>query len=85
MHPWGMRLLTHRRRVLVLGVGVIVGLALCCLGLELVGVPVLEPFGVDELFTRHESTLPSRVVIERSGAQADPDSTLPPRATPPPR
>jgi hypothetical protein len=74
-----MRLLTHRGQVLLLViVGVLGCMALCCLGLELVGVPVLEPFGVDELFTRHEPTLPSRIVIEGGGAQTDPDSTAAP-------
>lgn len=81
---WGMRLLTHRRRVLLLVVGLLAGVALICAGLELLGVPVLEPFGVDELFTRHEPTLPSGIDVEGSGAHADPDSTLAPVSVPAP-
>jgi hypothetical protein len=79
-----MRLLTHRGQVLLLVVvGVLSCMALCCLGLELMGVPVLEPFGVDELFTRHEPAIPSRIVIEGQGVHADQDqdSTPAPPAT----
>jgi len=79
-----MQLLTHRRQVVLLVVvGVLAGVALVCVGLELLGVPVLEPFGVDELFTRHEP--PSRVVVEGGGPLTDPDSIPAPSATPHPR
>jgi hypothetical protein len=65
--------LTQRRQALLLVVvGALAGVLLVCVGLELIGVPVLEPFGVDELFTRHE---PSRIVVEGGAEHADPDSS----------
>jgi hypothetical protein len=79
-----MQLLTHRGQVVLLVVvSFLVCTALCCLALELMGVPVLEPLGVDELFTRHDPTLPSKIVIEGSGEHSDGDSSPTPLATVP--
>jgi hypothetical protein len=77
-----MQLLTRRGQTVLLWiVGLLACMALCCLVLELMGVPVLEPFGVDELFTRHEPTVPSKIVIEEGGAHGDSDSTAAPAPT----
>lgn len=76
-----MRLLTYRRQVLLFVVlGFLAVVSLCCVGLELLGVPVLEPFGLDELFTRHAPTVPSRIVVEGGSERADPDSKSAPPA-----
>lgn len=78
-----MRLLTHWRQLVLVVFGFLAVVALCCVGLELAGVPVLEPIGLDELFTRHEQTTPSHVVVEGEGTHADSDSTAAPATSPP--
>jgi hypothetical protein len=77
-----MQVLTHRVQVLLVALaGVVVGIALSCLVLEMIGVHVFQPFMVDGLVMSHEPTLPSKIVLKGGGAQTDPSSTPEPQVT----
>jgi hypothetical protein len=66
-----MRLLVHRGQVLLLlVVGVLAGVAVAGVCLEMDGISVLGGFRVDELFAPPQSQLPSRIVIGGAGTQA---------------
>jgi hypothetical protein len=69
-----MRLLVHRGQVgLLLVVGVLAGVAIVGICLELCGVAVPGPFKVTELFSQPSTPLPSQIVIgEGSGPVASP-------------
>jgi hypothetical protein len=59
-----MRLQVHRAQVLLLlVVGVLAGVAVCAVCLELDGVPVLAALRVNEMFAPPRSQLPSQIVI----------------------
>jgi hypothetical protein len=64
MHLRGMRLLVHRGQVLLLlVVGVLSGVAIAGVGLELCGVSVLGVLRVSELYSQPRTTLPAQIVI----------------------
>lgn len=72
----GMRLLVHRGQVvLLLVVGILAGVAVAGVGLELCGVSVLGALRVNELFVEQRSPLPSRIVISGPAAPSR-DSVL---------
>jgi len=76
MRPRGIRLLIHRGQVLLLlVVGVLAGVAVAGVCLEMDGVSVLGTFRVDEVFAPSRSQLPSQIVIGGARAQAN-DSGL---------
>lgn len=82
MSLWGrMRLLVHRGQVLLLlVVGVLAGIAVAGVCLELCGVSVLGLFKVNELFVQPRSDLPSQIVIAGAAAP-DPPAPLPANTT----
>jgi hypothetical protein len=71
-----MRLLVHRGQVLLLlVVGVLAGVAVAGVCLEMDGISVFGGFSVEELFAPPRSQLPSRIVIGGAHTQAN-DSAL---------
>jgi hypothetical protein len=65
-----MRLLIHRGQVLLLlVVGVLAGVAVAGVCLEMDGVSMFGAFRVDELFSPPRSQLPSRIVIGGAATQ----------------
>jgi hypothetical protein len=78
-----MRLLVHRGQVLLLlVVGVLAGVAICAVCLELDGVPVLAALRVTEVFKPPRSQLPSEIVIGGAVAPSTESGLDGPAATP---
>jgi hypothetical protein len=73
-----MRLVVHRGQVLLLlVVGVLAGVAVAGVCLEIDGISAFGAFRVDELFAPPRSQLPSQIVIGvGAGAEAKNDSGL---------
>lgn len=57
-------MLAHRGQVLLVLVALLVGVTLCCVVLDLLGVPLFEPLELDGRFVSHQPELPSRIVID---------------------